>query len=390
MKENGFPSRNVVTSLPGYQIFVRKLRVPEASGERLRKLIQYEARQMIPFPWDKIQVDYHTKKIPDTNDLEILLVGSKKEIIADYMSFLRKSGLGLKHLDVSPVALYNFQKYIDPALEQETTALINIGAATTDISIVRDGILSFTRTAPVGGNDLTRTIGKNLNKDFKEAEHLKIQYGRIPMDYEIGVASESPEGMSEEKAVQHALVTGLERVVSEIRRTFDYYISQPDGVAISRVVVSGGTSLLQNIEAYLSDKLTVPVTLVTQIPEWQNMKKAATDYTADIPWITTAIGMAIRSAKIPNLIRVDFLPQDLQNIRDFKDKRLQVLIASFLMLGVVYTGLCLGVMKLRCENSYPRNYRKKPGNIKEAMTSLPSYPPKKIICPNSTGICNWY
>jgi type IV pilus assembly protein PilM len=150
LKENGLANTKVVLGLPGYQIFVRKMRLPAATEDRLSKIIVYEARQQIPFPLDKIQLDYNVKPIPDSSEVEVLLVGSKKEIVADYMKFIRLAGLNPKYLDVTPGALFNFHKYIDPALSEETTALINIGAATTDISIARDGWLSFTRTAPVG------------------------------------------------------------------------------------------------------------------------------------------------------------------------------------------------------------------------------------------------
>jgi type IV pilus assembly protein PilM len=379
LKENGISSHNVVVGLPGYQIFVRKLRLPAASDDRLRKIILYEARQQIPFPIDKIQIDYHVKKIPDSNEVEVLLVGSKKEIVADYMGFIRKSGLKLKYLDVSPVALYNFQRHVDAILDQEATAMINIGAATTDISICREGILSFTRTAPVGGNDLTKNISKALKVDFKQAETLKLQHGRIPLEYELELGIEDTEGGTpEEKATRQSIISGLDRIVNEIRRTFDYYISQPDGVAISRIVISGGTSLLPNLDGYLSEKLAIPVTLVTKLTEWDKMKDIVEKYGDDIIWCTNAIGLALHGAsRIPKLIRVDFLPEELQDIRNFKEKRLQISIATALLLLVVFMGSQFGSDEVSIKKQQAADLQNKSLSVKRGYDNYEALMKKK-------------
>ncbi len=379
LKENGLASRNVVVGLPGYQIFVRKLRLPAASDDRLRKIILYEARQQIPFPIDKIQIDYHVKKIPNSNEVEVLLVGSKKEIIADYMGFIRKSGLRLKYLDVSPVALYNFHRHVDPTLEQEATAMINIGAATTDISICREGILSFTRTAPVGGNDITKNIAKSLKIDFNRAESLKLQHGRIPLEYELELGIEDSEaGSIEGNATRQAVLSGLDRIVNEIRRTFDYYISQPDGVAISRIIISGGTSLLTNIDGFLSEKLAIPVTLVTKLTEWQKMDNIVEKYGDDIIWATNAIGLALHGAsRIPKLIRVDFLPEDLQDIRNFKEKRLQISIASALLLVVIFMGSQFGSDEVSIKKQQATDLQNKSLNVKKGYENYEALMKKK-------------
>lgn len=141
LKENRISTKRLIFGLAGHQVFIRKLRLPAASEERLAKIITYEARQQIPFPLDRIQLDYQVTPIPDTTEVEVLLVGSKKDSISEYMNFLRKINLKPVYLDVTPVALYNFHKIVDPTPTEEAVALINLGASTTDISIVRGGML---------------------------------------------------------------------------------------------------------------------------------------------------------------------------------------------------------------------------------------------------------
>jgi type IV pilus assembly protein PilM len=365
LKENGLPGKKVVLGLPGYQIFVRKMRLPAATEDRLAKIIVYEARQQIPFPLDKIRLDYHVKPIPDTPEVEVLLVGSKKEIVADYMKFIKGANLNPKYLDVTPVALFNFHKYIDPTLAEEATALINIGAATTDISIVRDGWLSFTRTAPVGGNDLTRNIARALNIDFAAAEKLKLKHGRIPLEYEIALGIEESGGSEEDTKVRQAITTGLDRLVGEIRRTFDYYISQPDGVTISRVVLSGGGSLLQNIDGYIGEKLAVPVITIKNQPTWARMEELKDQFGEELSWVTTAVGLALTSApKVPDLIRVDFLPQEAKDIRNFQEKRLQISIAALLLIIVIVIGSMFGTDEIAIKRQQTTDLRNETNKLK--------------------------
>lgn len=344
IKENRFPAKKAVFGLAGHQVFVRKLRLPQASEDRLAKIIAYEARQQIPFPLDKIQLDYQISPIPESTEVEVLLVGSKKDSIAEYTSFLSKTGIKPLYLDVTPVALFNFQKLVDSTPTEEAIALINIGASATDISIVRSGKLSFTRTAPLGGIELTRGIANALNISLPEAEKIKITEGKAEAEFELyEEGGELDDAEQREKTINTAIAAGLEKLVGEIRRTFDYYISQPDGIGIGQIILSGGTSKLPGIDRFLEMKIGNSVVLIQNYPTWQSLTELRDTYSEQLPFVTTCVGLALRGLPtLENTIQVDFLPAEMQSVREFTAKRVEVGIATALLAAIIFLGSRFG------------------------------------------------
>ncbi|MCX7919810.1 MAG: type IV pilus assembly protein PilM [bacterium] len=349
LKENKISAKKAIFGLPGHQVFVRKMRLPIAPEDRLAKIIAYEARHQIPFPLDKIQLDYQISQIPESTEVEVLLVGSKKESIAEYIEFLSKTGIKPLFLDVTPVALYNFHKYIDPTPSEEAIALMNIGASATDISIIRNGKLSFTRTAPIGGIEITRGIASTLNISLNEAEDIKINEGKAPLELELFEESEAGnETKQREKLIQDAVGSALEKLIGEIRRTFDYYISQPDGIAIGRIILSGGTSKLPGIAQFLEMKIGTTVQLVQDYPTWQGLTELRDSYSDQLPFLTTCVGLALRGLpKVTELIKVDFLPEEIKSVREFSAKRIELAIATGLLAAIIFTGAQFGGNELK-------------------------------------------
>src|SRR5208283_27843 len=114
-------------------------------------------------------------------------------------------------------------------------------------------------------------------------------------------------------------------------------------VTISRVVLSGGGSLLENIDGYIGEKLAVPVITIKNQPTWARLEELKDQFGEELSWATTATGLALMSVpKVPDLIRVDFLPQEVKDIRNFQEKRLQISIAAILLIIVIIIGSMFG------------------------------------------------
>jgi len=66
------------------------------SEEELSENIQLEAEQYIPFNVEDVNIDFQilgsSEDKPDR--MEVMLVAAKKEVIDDYVTLIRKAGLG--------------------------------------------------------------------------------------------------------------------------------------------------------------------------------------------------------------------------------------------------------------------------------------------------------
>ena len=71
---------------------------------------------------------------------EMLLVAAKKEVVNDYVQVVRDAGLIPQVVDVAAFASQNGFEANYPLDPRETVVLINIGAAISNINIVRSGV----------------------------------------------------------------------------------------------------------------------------------------------------------------------------------------------------------------------------------------------------------
>src|SRR5438445_629897 len=78
---------------------------------------------------------------------------------------------------VMDVAAFTVQSAFEvsyDAVPGESVALINIGAAISNINIITDGTSIFTRDVTVGGGGFTEEIQKRVHVNSEEAEGFKI------------------------------------------------------------------------------------------------------------------------------------------------------------------------------------------------------------------------
>lgn len=235
----GFSSQNVI---------VRFIKVPQMKEEELEEAIKFEAEQYVPYALEDVCIGFSK-----LNEIEeegmvsyfVLLVCSQKEIVNNYMRTLKSAGLNINVLDVNNFACLN--ALYEQVGDDEVAAIIDIGAASTDINICRNGILEFHRNISIAGNSITSVIQSVLKLDFAQAENIKKEEGAIMTDGE------------EENEVSEVIRTVVEDLASEIRRSFDYYKAQWRQKIIHKIFLSGGTAYLRNIDVFLANELGIEV-----------------------------------------------------------------------------------------------------------------------------------
>lgn len=194
---NKIRTRRVVTSISGQSsVVVRPIDLPKMSVKELTDTMRFEVERHIPFTADEVVMDYAPIIDPDDlpaeeTNMKVLLAVAQEELIKSYLKVLTVAGLQPLALDVQILASIRALIDIHQRTGQldNTLALVNIGAVSTDISIVNQGNLIFTRSVPIAGDSLTEQIADQLGRSFEEAEELKKEYGRIFLE-----PDESPFG----------------------------------------------------------------------------------------------------------------------------------------------------------------------------------------------------
>src|SRR5262249_11475677 len=177
-------------AVAGHSVIIKKIGVPPMTPDELDEQIPWEAEHHIPFAKDDVEIDYQvTSKQNATGQMELLLVAAKKDVVADYAAAAREASLSPRVIDVAAFSLQNAFEINYQTAPGETVVLVNVGAAISNINIMRDGVSMFTRDVTIGGLSFTEEIQKQLGIAHEEAEAYKVggapaEHGVIPHEGE--------------------------------------------------------------------------------------------------------------------------------------------------------------------------------------------------------------
>jgi type IV pilus assembly protein PilM len=245
--ENKIANRNVVISISGNSVIIKKIALPAMETEELAESIIWEAKHNIPYPYDETNVDYAIlKPAPHSEEknLDILLVAAKKDKIANYSNVINQARKNLEAIEVDVFALQNALEYNYPEiLNEKTAAMINLGANITNVIIIEKTIPQLFRDLSIGGSFFTENLSKDLNISFDEAE--KVLKG-------LPVKEIQPEQL------QTVIDMNIQNLLEEIEKTFSFYeAGEKKDKKIEHVFLSGGLSKLKDLPESFEKKFNI-------------------------------------------------------------------------------------------------------------------------------------
>ena len=196
---SGIRSRRVVSSIAGANnVTVRIIPVPRMAAKDLADTMKYEIDRFVPFAHGQpIEKDYAILPVPADNDanMQVILTVAIQSVLNSHIQALLAAGLEPVAIEVEPLAvarsLTGFSEGARPL--NETVGIINLGASSTELSVVTDGVLIFPRTISIAGDQFTRAIAENLGMRMDAAERLKRQYASIDLERIAASQSAAPE-----------------------------------------------------------------------------------------------------------------------------------------------------------------------------------------------------
>ena len=246
----GIRNKQVATAISGHSVIIKKIQVPQMAPEELGAQLQIEAEQHIPFRADEVEIDHQLINPRNAQGMmELLLVAAKKEVIADYTQVIREAKLQPVVMDVAAFTVQNaFEASYDVA-PGESVALINIGAAISNINIITDGTSIFTRDVTVGGGAFTEEIQKRVHVSHEEAEGFKIALSS-------GATDGVPAGVE-------AIMTEIgENMAGKLQRTLDFFLAASSDATLSRMYLCGGSAKVPTLQRILAERSRVPVEII--------------------------------------------------------------------------------------------------------------------------------
>ena len=282
LKKSNIKTRDAVIGIAGHSsVIIKRISLPEMSEEELSESIKFEAEQYVPFDIEEVNLDFQIlgPKI-EPGQMDVILVAVKRDIINEYVSAVKEAGFNPVIVDVNSFALENMYEINYEIEPDKNVALVNIGASTINLNILKGGISVFTRDSAIGSNLHTETLQREFNLSFENAERLK--------------KGEAVENVSSEEAIS-VIQSASEEIVSEVNRSFEYFRSSVVHEDVNEVVLSGGCALIKNFLKLFAEKIGVETKVVEPFRNIKIPKKFDVTYLEEIaPLASVAVGLAIR------------------------------------------------------------------------------------------------
>jgi type IV pilus assembly protein PilM len=241
--------RECAISVSGQAVIIRKITVPMMTEAELNEQIQWEAEQHIPFDIKDVQVDYQVlRRRPEASQMDLLLVAAKRDQIEDYAQLARNAKLKPVVCDIDAFTIQNLFEYSRGLPQEQTVAIINVGASLSSLNIVSNGASAFTREIANGGNVITEEIQRQLGVPFEQAEA-----------YKCGEDPGSQGGGMVPQQVAQIIEAVTDAIAAEIQRSLDFYMATSGEGEIARIYVTGGTANLAALGAAVQRRARVPV-----------------------------------------------------------------------------------------------------------------------------------
>ncbi len=281
-KNFGVREQNVAISIGGYSIIVKKINVQTMTEEQLQETIQFEAEQYIPFDIADVNLDFQIlgENENNPNQMSVLLVAAKKEMVNDYIDLVQMAGLNPCIIDVDAFALQNIFE-MNYALEDENVALIDIGASKTTLNILKGTTSVFMRDVSLGCGQINQKIVSMADCSMEEAEEIKF--------------GEQPDKVGEED-LNEIISSVVADWCTEIRRALDFFNSTYPEDQIRRIVLSGGGANIKDFRNLLASETSADVEIINPFANIQvNHDRFDANHIQQIaPQVAICMGLAFR------------------------------------------------------------------------------------------------
>lgn len=267
-------TKNVVASLPESEVFTRIVPMPKMSMRELDNAIAWEAEQYIPLPMSDVNYSYSVVSTKPDGSMDVLIVAAPIRLVEKYERVLKLAGLTTIALETELLAA---SRSVAVPNQGTVMMLVDLGARSTDMSIISDGNVVFTRSIGTAGEALTRALMTNLQLDENQAESFKRSYGL------------------DQSALEGKVSTALKQVVdllgSEITRTISFFSTQT-GKKVQMVQLVGGSSLMPNLVSWLTGVTGTEVQVGNVLLHVDD--KGRGSQIQGLPMYAVAIGLAMK------------------------------------------------------------------------------------------------
>ncbi|MEE9122503.1 MAG: type IV pilus assembly protein PilM [Syntrophobacteria bacterium] len=316
IQEHRIKTKQAVVGLAGKGIATRRLTLPNIPEEEIQEAVRWQAGELFPFSLGDAMLAFQILERDDSSaqaKQEVLAAAATRETVMEHIALLQEAGLEPVGLLAEPHALEQFWRTANLADDEEgAIAVLDLGARKTSIHVFQGRELQFSRYVPTSGDAFTMALTGMIRAGDQEIELNTAQAEKLKREH--GIPSVEDRGKTGEGIPLSQLAVRirpvLEKLETEISRSFDYYAFQFQGETITRLLLTGGGAQLQGIEAFFADRFDVRVGFLDPLAPIviEDSPVFSEVDAANRMVLTVAVGLALPLTERFNLLPVDLQP----------------------------------------------------------------------------------
>lgn len=183
--------------------------------------------------------------------VEMIATFLPDEVVDGLYQAVEDAGLHVASLTLEPIAAINVA--IPERFRLLNIALVDVGAGTSDISVVKEGSIIAFGMMPLAGDEITEAIAKRYLTDFETAEKAKKAADRKKMVTFKDIMGETVKVSREE--IHEVAAQAIDSIVSNVAQKI---IELNGNSSVSAVFVVGGGGKMPGFTEKLAVKLNLP------------------------------------------------------------------------------------------------------------------------------------
>ncbi len=205
LSQAGIRRRAAIMAVPRRQVTARISPYPAADRTSLRRVIEYDLADQIPFPVDQVVLDFQMlgPSREQAGLTDVLVVAAQRDLVREYLAVAKDLGMQLTALTVDALALHDLVR-LTTDNRPGVTLSIETGARASTINASEGDRLRLTRSVGLGGQPLTQAIRDDLGISLEEAQRLKETEG-------LALLQRQPK--------PHRMAAWVENLRGELRRS---------------------------------------------------------------------------------------------------------------------------------------------------------------------------
>jgi type IV pilus assembly protein PilM len=231
-----------IVGLPSYAVFISFINLVNIDKKNIEQAVTWEVKKIIPVPIEEVNLEWRLTESRIENNkehLKVFITAVPKILVQKYRDIFTQAKLNLVSLEPEIFSLT--RAFI--GRDKGNYAIIDIGASTTNLSIIERGIPVLNRSLDLGGEHLTKTIAKGCQVSFDEAEQLK---------YDLGINAHNFQNAN----INVIMTEAISPIINEIKYLLSLFEKRGSG-KVEKIILSGGSAMLVNLASYMESVMDI-------------------------------------------------------------------------------------------------------------------------------------